>query len=77
MPLGPMPKPVSVVEVKKPIFAVLAPASPTFRVSLPLPTMVMAPWMKLTTPLSAGALLPMLIVLEPELVFTLVVAPVA
>ena len=52
------------------------PVSSTFIKSLPEPVTVRAPWTLSSLPLVAGARLPMLIVLAPLPVFTLVIEEV-
>ena len=62
--------------VSVPVFATTLPVSSTFKVSLPLPVTVSAPWILFTTPVTAGALLPTFTVFTPAPVFTLATPPV-
>ena len=72
MPLAPIPRPVNVVDVSMPVLSLVLPVSSTFNVSVPLPIKVRMPLMLSTMPPSTGSRLPMLMVLLPLSVLTIV-----
>ena len=60
------------VDVSMPVLSLVLPVSSTFNVSVPLPIKVRMPLMLSTMPPSTGSRLPMLMVLLPLSVLTIV-----